>query len=105
MTSATSKKRVGRHVRGGSAWWRRKNRRKNVKSSRRKFAFVRRLRNVKRPRPVKQTKKGRGRGLVGPRKPSRMPSERGNTPVVLSRPGVLDLECITQKLNFYFLIH
>ena len=105
MTSATSRKRVGRHVRGGSAWWRRKNRRKNAKSSRRKFAFVGRLRNVKRPRSVKQTERGRGRGLAGLRKLGRMPSGRGNTPVVLSRHGVLDLECITQKPNLYCMYH
>ena len=75
----------------------------NARSSRRKFTFVGRLRNVKRPRPVKQTERGRGRGLAGPRKLGRMPSGRGNTPVVLSRHGVLDLECITQKPNLFFM--
>jgi hypothetical protein len=41
--------------------------------------------------------RGRGRGLVGPRQLGRMPSGRGNTPVVLSRPRVLlilESECI-----------
>jgi FtsZ-interacting cell division protein YlmF len=33
--------------------------------------------------------RGRGSGLTGPRKLSRMPSGRGNTPVVLNRPRVL----------------
>jgi hypothetical protein len=45
--------------------------------------------NMKRPSPVKPTQRGRGRGLAGPRQVGRMPSGRGNTPVVLSRPRVL----------------
>jgi hypothetical protein len=36
---------------------------KNVRSSRRKFAFAGRSKNVKRPRPVKQIERGRGRRL------------------------------------------
>jgi hypothetical protein len=44
---------------------------------------------VKRPRPVKPTERGRGRGLARPRQLGRMPSGRGNTHVVLSRPRVL----------------
>jgi hypothetical protein len=44
---------------------------------------------MKRPRPVKPIDRGRGRGLAGPRKLGRMPSGRGNTPVVLSRPREL----------------
>jgi hypothetical protein len=44
---------------------------------------------VKQPRRMKQIERERGRGLVGPRKLGRMPSGRGNTPVVLSRPRVL----------------
>jgi hypothetical protein len=38
---------------------------------------------------MKPIERGRGRGLAGPRKLGRMPSGRGNTPVVLSRPRVL----------------
>jgi hypothetical protein len=43
---------------------------------------------VKQPRPVKPIERG-GRGLAGPRKLGQMPSGKGNTPVVLSRPRVL----------------
>jgi hypothetical protein len=49
-----------------------KNKKKNVRSSRRKFAFVGRSKNVKRPRLVKQIERGRGRELVGLRKLGRM---------------------------------
>jgi hypothetical protein len=63
--------------------------REEKRRSRRKCAIVRRWENVKRPRPVKPTKRGRGRGLAEPRQLGRMPSGRGNTPVVLSRPRVL----------------
>jgi hypothetical protein len=48
-------------VRGGKGWLRQKNKKKNVRSSKRKFAFVERSKNVKRPRPVKQIERGRGR--------------------------------------------
>jgi hypothetical protein len=48
------------------------NKNKNVRSSRRKFTFGRRSKNVKRPRPVKQIERGRGRELVGLRKLVRM---------------------------------
>jgi hypothetical protein len=44
----------------------------NVRSSRRKFAFGRRSKNVKRPRPVKQIERGRGRELAVLRKLGRM---------------------------------
>jgi hypothetical protein len=44
---------------------------------------------VKRPRPVKPVERGRGGGLAGPRQLGRMPSGRGNTPVVFSRTRVL----------------
>jgi hypothetical protein len=55
-------------VRGGKGWFRQKNKNKNVWSSRRKFAFGRRSKNVKRPRAVKQIERGRGRELAGLRK-------------------------------------
>jgi hypothetical protein len=45
---------------------------KNVRSSRRKFAFAGRSKNVKRPRPVKQIERERGRKLAGLRKLGRM---------------------------------
>jgi hypothetical protein len=62
-------KETGRqHVRGGKEWLRQKNKNKNVRSSRSKFAFGGRSKNVKRPRPVKQIERGRGRELVGLRK-------------------------------------
>jgi hypothetical protein len=48
------------------------NKKKNVRSSRRKFAFAGRSKNMKRPRPVKQIERGRGRELVGLRKLGRM---------------------------------
>jgi hypothetical protein len=41
---------------------------KNVRSSRKKFTFGERSKNVKRPRPVKQIERGRGRELAGLRK-------------------------------------
>jgi hypothetical protein len=53
-------------------WLRQKNKKKNVRSNRRKFAFAGRSKNVKRSRPVKQIERGRGRGLVGLRKLGRM---------------------------------
>jgi hypothetical protein len=37
----------------------------NVRSSRRKFAFTGRSKNMKRSRPMKQIERGRGRELVG----------------------------------------
>jgi hypothetical protein len=52
---------------------RQKNKNKNVSSSRRKFAFGGRSKNVKRLRPVKRMERGRGRELVGLRKLGRMP--------------------------------
>jgi hypothetical protein len=45
---------------------------KNVRSSMRKFTFGGRSKNVKRPRPVKQIERGRGRELTGLRKLGRM---------------------------------
>jgi hypothetical protein len=71
-TSVTSRRRVIQHVRGGKGRVRRKNKKKNIRSSRSKFAFGGRSKNVKRPRPVKQIERGRGRELTGLRKPSRM---------------------------------
>jgi hypothetical protein len=59
-------------VRGGKGWLRQKNKNKNVRSSRRKFAFSGRSKNVKRSRPVKQIERGRGRELAGLRKLVRM---------------------------------
>jgi hypothetical protein len=52
--SVTLRRRVVQHVRGGKGWLRQKNKKKNVRSSRRKFAFGGRSKTVKRPRPVKQ---------------------------------------------------
>jgi hypothetical protein len=49
-----------------------KNKKKNIRSSRRKFAFTGRSKNVKQPRPVKQIERGRGRELAGLRKLGRM---------------------------------
>jgi hypothetical protein len=71
-TSVTLRRQVVQHVRGGKGWLRQKNKKKNVRSSRRKFAFAGRSKNVKRPRPVKQIERGRGRELVGLRKLGRM---------------------------------
>jgi hypothetical protein len=51
---------------------RQKNKKKNVRSSRRKFTFVGRSKNVKRPQPVKQIERGRGRELTGLRKLGQM---------------------------------
>jgi hypothetical protein len=65
----------------------------NVRSSSRKFAFGGRSKNVKRPRPVKQIERGRGRELAGLRKLGQMLRGRGNIPVVPSRRRVLDAEC------------
>jgi hypothetical protein len=48
------------------------NKKKNVRSSRRKFAFAGRSKNVKRLRPVKQRERARGRELAGLRKLGRM---------------------------------
>jgi hypothetical protein len=59
-------------VRCGKGWLRQKNKNKNVRSSRRKFTFGGRSKNVKRPRPMKQIERGRGRELVGLRKLGRM---------------------------------
>jgi hypothetical protein len=55
-------------VRGGKVWFKQKNKNKNIRSSRRKFAFGGRSKNVKRLRPVKQIARGRGRELAGLRK-------------------------------------
>jgi hypothetical protein len=71
-TSDTSRRRVVQHVRGGKEWLRQKNKNKNVMSSRRKFAFGGRSKNVKRLWPVKQIERGRGRELAGLRKLGRM---------------------------------
>jgi hypothetical protein len=49
-----------------------KNKKKNVRSSRRKFAFAGRSKNVKCPRPVKQMERGRVRELSRIRKLDRM---------------------------------
>jgi hypothetical protein len=70
--SVTSRRRIVQHVRGGKGWLRQKNKKKNVRSGRRKFAFARRSKNVKRPRPVKQIERGRGRELAMLRKLGRM---------------------------------
>jgi hypothetical protein len=51
---------------------RQKNKKKNVRSSIRKFTFVGRSKNVKRSRPVKQIERGRGREPVGLRKLGQM---------------------------------
>jgi hypothetical protein len=67
-----SRRRVVQHVRGGKGWLRQKNKNKNVRSSRRKFTFVGRSKNVKRPQPVKQIERGRGRELTGLRKLGQM---------------------------------
>jgi hypothetical protein len=71
-TSDTSRRWVIPHVRGGKEWLRQKNKNKNVRSSRRKVASGGRSKNVKRPRPVKQIERGRGRELAGLRKLGRM---------------------------------
>jgi hypothetical protein len=92
-TSITSRRRVVQHVRGSKKWLRKKNKNKNVRSSRRKFAFAGRSKNVKRLRPVKQIERGRGRELAELKKLGRMLLGRGNTPVVPSRRRVLDAEC------------
>jgi hypothetical protein len=67
-----SRRQVIQHVRGGKGWLRQKNKKKNVRSSRRKLAFARRSKNVKRSRPVKQIERGRGRELAELRKMGRM---------------------------------
>jgi hypothetical protein len=59
-------------VRGGKEWLRQKNKNKNVRSSKRKFTFSGRSKNVKRPQPVKQIERGRGRELARLRKLGRM---------------------------------
>jgi hypothetical protein len=48
------------------------NKNKNVRSSKRKFAFGGRSKNVKRSRPVKHIERGRGRELARLRKLGRM---------------------------------
>jgi hypothetical protein len=48
------------------------NKKKNVRSTRRKFAFAGRSKNVKRLRPVKQRERARGRELAELRKLGRM---------------------------------
>jgi hypothetical protein len=67
-----SRRRVVRHVRGGKGWLRQKNKKKNVRSSRRKFAFAGRLKIMKRSRPVKQIEREEERELLGLRKLGRM---------------------------------
>jgi hypothetical protein len=71
-TNVTLRRWLVQHVRGGKGWLRQENKKKNVRSNRRKFAFTGRSKNVKRPRPVKQVERGRGRELVGLRKLGRM---------------------------------
>jgi hypothetical protein len=71
-TSFMSRRQVIQHVRGGKGWLRHKNKKKNVRSSRRKFTFAGRSKNVKRPWPVKQIERGRGREITGLRKQGRM---------------------------------
>jgi hypothetical protein len=66
-------------VRGGKGWLRQKNKKKNVRSNRRKFTFARRSKNVKRPRPVKHIERGRGRELTRLRKLDRC-YEEGEIP-------------------------
>jgi hypothetical protein len=66
-------------------WEKREEKRRSI----RKCAIVKIWENVKRSRLVKPTKRGRGRGLVGPRQLGRMPSGRGDTPTVFNRPRVL----------------
>jgi hypothetical protein len=80
-------------MRGGKGWLRQKNKNKNARSNRRKFAFGGTSKNVKRPRHVKQIERGRGRELAELKKLGRMLLGRGNTPVVPSRRRVLDAEC------------
>jgi hypothetical protein len=67
-----SRRRVVQHVRGGKEWLRQKNKNKNVRNSRRKFAFGGRSKNVKWSRPMKQKERGRGRELAGLRKLGQM---------------------------------
>jgi hypothetical protein len=59
-------------MRGGKEWLRQKNKKKNVRSGKRKFAFGGRSKNVKRSRPVKQIERERGRELAGLRMLGRM---------------------------------
>jgi hypothetical protein len=59
-------------VRGGKVWFKQKNKNKNVRSSRKKFAFGGRSKNVKWPGPMKQIERGRGGELAGLRKLDRM---------------------------------
>jgi hypothetical protein len=67
--------------------------------------------NGNQPRLVKWTERGsgrgRGRGLDRPRKLGQMPSGRGNTLVVLSRPRVLDVELdfINCRPQIYFIVN
>jgi hypothetical protein len=59
-------------VKGGKGWLSQKNKNKNIRSSRRKFAFGGRSKNVKRSRPMKKIERGRGRELAGLRKLGQM---------------------------------
>jgi hypothetical protein len=63
-TNVTSRRRVVQHVRGGKGWLRQKNKKKNVRSSIRKFTFVGRSKNVKQSRTVKQIGRERGGELA-----------------------------------------
>jgi hypothetical protein len=51
---------------------RQKNKKKNVRSNKRKFAFAGRSKNVKQPRPMKRIESGRGGELGGLMKLGRM---------------------------------
>jgi hypothetical protein len=75
----------------------------NVKSSRRKFTFGGRSKNAKRPRPVKQIERERGRELAGLRKLGRMLRGMGNTPVAPSRRRVLDAGATVSIKNYDFI--
>jgi hypothetical protein len=64
-TSDTSRRRVVQHVRGGKEWLRQKNKNKKRKEQQEEIRIRREIKNVKRPRPVKQIERGRGRELAG----------------------------------------
>jgi hypothetical protein len=59
-------------MRGDKGWLRQKNKKKNVRSRRRKFTFDGRSKNMKQLQPMKQIERGRWKELVGLRKLGRM---------------------------------
>jgi hypothetical protein len=83
-----------------------KNKRKNTNNNKRKFTFASRRVSVKRSKPAKQIKRGRGRGLDGPWKLDPMPLGIGNTLVVLMRPRVVEAEsdCMNCKSQINFVV-